>query len=164
VLPVIGRLAQGARDAGVLVVHLTAVPAPLGREATNRKPILFAGIMDILKDWDIGDPRTEVVPEIGVDKRDLVLARHSGLSPTHGTETFKILRNFGITTLVVTGVSTNIALPVVLTEAVDEGFDVIVPRDAVAGSPAEHSESMLKYTIGMIATLTTTDDLLAAWA
>jgi nicotinamidase-related amidase len=163
VLPVIGRLAHGARAAGALVVHLTYVPA-VGNRSSNRKPVLFSRILDQMADWTADHPATQVVPEIGVDSADLVLVRHSGISPTHGTETFKILRNLGVTSLVLAGVSTNIAVPVVAVEATDEGFDVLVASDAVAGTPAAHSESMLDHTLAFVATTTTTDELLASWA
>jgi nicotinamidase-related amidase len=162
-LPVIGRLAKAARAAGARVVHLTYVPVADNR-SSNRKPRLFSRILDGMADWSPDHPATQVVDQIGVESGDLVLPRHSGLSPTHGTETFKILRNIGVTTVVLAGVSTNIAIPVVAVEAVDEGFDVVVPSDAVAGTPPEHSASMLANTLAFIATLTTTDDLLAGWA
>jgi nicotinamidase-related amidase len=75
-----------------------------------------------------------------------------------------MLRNVGITTVLLAGVSLNIAIPVVATDAVDEGFDVVIARDAVAGTPAEYGESMLRYTLSFIATITTVDDVIAALA
>jgi nicotinamidase-related amidase len=162
VLPALGRLARGARDAGVLVAHLTFVPLADNRSA-NRHSVLFAGILDAMDEWTPDHPATKVVDEIGVGPTDLVLARNSGLSPTFSTDTFKILRNIGIKTVVVAGVSTNIAIPVVITQAVDEGFDVIVPRDAVIGSPPDYAEAMMKHTIGLIAHVTSTAALLDGW-
>ena len=162
ILPVIGRLAEGARQAGARVVHLTYVPAA-GNRSSNRKPRLFGRILGHMDDWTANSTEVAVVDEIGVAPGDLVLPRHQGLSPTHGTETFKIMRNLGVSTLVLAGVSTNIAIPVVAVEAVDEGFDVVIPSDAVTGTPIEHSRSMLKNTLSFVATLTTVDDLLGAW-
>jgi nicotinamidase-related amidase len=103
------------------------------------------------------------IPEIGVGPDDLILPRHTGFSPTHGTETFKLLRNVGITHLVLAGISLNVALPVVGTEATDEGFTVIFPSDAVVGTPPEHAESILKHTLPLIGTVVPVDKLLAAW-
>jgi hypothetical protein len=34
----------------------------------------------------------------------------------------------------------------------------------VAGTPAEHAESMLRYTLRFLATITTADDVIAAWS
>lgn len=161
-VPQMARLASGARSAGAVVVHLTYVSAGR-RPALNRRPPLFAHLADAFAGWTAGDPATDPIAEIGVGPDDLVLARHSGLSPTHGTETFKILRNIGVRTVVLAGISVNVAIPVVATEAVDEDFDVIIASDAVAGDPPEHVASMMRHTLAFIAELQTVDQLLAAW-
>lgn len=157
-----GRLARGARAAGALVVHLTYVPVADNR-SSNRCPPLFARVCDKLGHWRADDPAVQPIPEIGVGPRDLILPRHTGFSPTYGTETFNLLRNIGITHLIVAGISLNVALPVVGTEATDEGFTVIFPSDAVAGTPPEHAESILKHTLPFIGTVVPVERLLAAW-
>jgi nicotinamidase-related amidase len=161
-LPTIGRLAAGARDAGVLVCHLTWSPLA-GNRASNRKPPLFRSILGLMDEWGPNHPATQPVAEIGVGPDDLVLPRASGISPTYGTETFRILRNLGIGTVVIAGVSLNIAIPAVLANAVDEDFAAVVPRDAVIGTPAEYAKEVLRNTVAMMATLTTVDELLAEW-
>jgi nicotinamidase-related amidase len=162
-LEVLGALAARAREVGALVVHLTYVPVGNNR-SSNRKPPLFAAVNDNMDTWERDQPETTVVPEIGLGTTDLVLERHQGLSPTYGTETYKILRNLGITTLLIGGVSTNIAIPTAATEAVDEGFSVVIARDATIGTPAEHHESMLRHTLPFIATMTDSGKVLSAWA
>lgn len=161
-IPAMARLADGARATGARVVHLTYVPAA-GNRSLNRRPPLFRGIAGLMDGWQPDDPATRPIDAIGVGPDDLVLPRHTGLSPTYGGETFKLLRNIGIRTIVVAGISLNIAIPVVATEAVDEDFDVVIPRDAVAGSPPEHAESVLRHTLPFIARLTTVDELLTTW-
>jgi nicotinamidase-related amidase len=157
-----GRLARGARAAGAQVVHLTYAPAARNR-SQNQRPPLFKRLHSRLDDWHATHPATEPIPEIGVGPDDLVLQRHTGMSPTYGTETFKLLRNMGIKTVVCAGISVNVAIPMVATEAGDEDFDVLIARDAVAGAPAEHVESMLQHTLAFVATICTVDDLLASW-
>jgi nicotinamidase-related amidase len=157
-----GRLAQGARQAGVPVVHLTYSPVA-GNRSSNRRPPLFARLMPSLAEWHPNHPAVQPIPEIGVGPDDLVLQRHTGLSPTYGTETYKLMRNIGMKTLVLAGISTNIALPVAAAEATDEDFDVIIPSDAVIGTPEEHKESMLRYTLPFIAAIRTVDELLTEW-
>lgn len=163
IVPAMGRLAKGAREAGATVVHLTFVPVGAGR-SLNQRPPLFRGVAPAVAHWVPGDPATRPIAEIGVGPGDLVLPRHSGISPTYGTETFKVLRNMGMRTIVVAGISVNVAIPLVAAQAADEDFDVIVPTDAVAGSPAEYAAAMLKHTVAMVATLTTVDELLASLA
>ena len=161
-LGVLGALAARARRVGVLVVHLTYVPVANNR-SSNRKPPLFAAILDHMDSWAPEQPETTIVPEIGVGPTDLVFPRHQGLSPTYGTETYKILRNLGITTLLIGGVSTNIAIPAAAVEAADEGFSVVVARDATIGTPAEHHESVLRHTLPFVATMTDSEEVLKAW-
>jgi hypothetical protein len=38
-----------------------------------------------------------------------------------------------------------------------------VPKDAVAGIPAAYGDAMIANTLSLLATITTTDDLLQAW-
>jgi hypothetical protein len=38
-----------------------------------------------------------------------------------------------------------------------------MPRDAVAGVPLEYAQAVLDNTLNLVATLTTTDEVVAAW-
>ena len=163
ILPVIGRLARAARKAGVRVVHLTYEPVFDGRSANQNTP-LQKGIHATTSGWTAEDAGTAIVDEIGVDPADLVLPRHSGMSPTHSTELFALLRNLGVRTVVLAGVSLNVAIPVAAVELADEGFSVAVARETVAGTPAEHAESMMRYTLRFLATITTADEVISAWS
>ena len=48
-------------------------------------------------------------------------------------------------------------------DAVNAAYQVVIPRDAVAGFPREYVEAAFQNTLGAIATLTTTDELLGHW-
>jgi hypothetical protein len=39
-----------------------------------------------------------------------------------------------------------------------------VPRDAVAGTPADYAGQVLDHTIALLGRITTVDDLIAEWA
>jgi biuret amidohydrolase len=39
----------------------------------------------------------------------------------------------------------------------------VLPRDAVAGVPADYAEAVLANTLGIVATITTTPDVVGAW-
>jgi len=162
VLATMGRLAAGARDCGVRVAHLTYLPAAGGRSTNRRSPLMRATLATA--EWSESHPAAEVVPEIGVGPEDLVLPRHQGISPVHRTETLAILRNMGIEEVVVAGVSTNLAIPLVAVGAADEEFAVTIPTDACVGTPPEHHESMLRHSLAFVARLSTVDELLAGWS
>jgi nicotinamidase-related amidase len=155
VLENIGRLAKAARAASVPVVHCTASRRADGF-GSNRNARLFMAMKG-------SKLAPTVAPEVGVDDRDLVLTRYHGLSPMGNTDLDPILRNAGVTTIVVTGVSVNIAVTNLAFDAVNAGYQVVIPRDAVAGLPADYVEAVFANTLSLVATLTTTDELLAAW-
>jgi nicotinamidase-related amidase len=160
-LPTMGRLAAGARAAGVQVFHLTYTPVAGGHSTNRRSPMMRA--LKSSMGWKLGDPETEVVAEIGVGPDDIVLPRAAGISPVWRTETLTILRNMGIDEVVCAGVSTNWAIPLTVAAVADENMTPVVAVDAVVGAPAEHHESMVRHALGFVARLTTTDELLASW-
>ena len=78
----------------------------------------------------------QVPAEIGVDPADIVLARYHGLGPMTGTQLDPMLRNLGVTTIVGVGVSLNVGMTNLAFDAVNRGYQIVIPRDAVAGVPA----------------------------
>lgn len=154
----IARLLMGARHAGVTVVHCLATRRPDGR-GSNRNARLFGALRATT-----GLPlAAEVVDALGPEPEDIQLVRYHGLSPMGNTDLDPILRNLGVTTVVLTGVSVNIAITNLAFDAVNAGYQVVIPRDAVAGLPADYVEAVFTNTLSLVATVTTTDDLLTAW-
>ena len=162
VLANIGELVRAARAAGVRVVHATAHHRG-DRLGGNSNARLFAAMKRSSVGMLPGTPATEVCPEIGVEPSDIVLPRLQGLGPMAGTELDPVLRNMGVSTVVAVGVSVNIAIQNLAFDAVNNGYQVVVPRDAVAGVPAEYAEAILDNTLSLVATLTTTADLVHIW-
>jgi biuret amidohydrolase len=48
-------------------------------------------------------------------------------------------------------------------DAVNAGYQMVMPRDAVAGIPEDYATAVLDNTISLVATLPSTDEVLAAW-
>jgi biuret amidohydrolase len=48
-------------------------------------------------------------------------------------------------------------------DAVNAAYRVVVPRDAVAGVPAEYGNAIIDNTLSLLATITTTDELIGVW-
>jgi hypothetical protein len=48
-------------------------------------------------------------------------------------------------------------------EAANLGYRIALPTDAVAGHPRAYARDVLRYSISLMANLTTVDDVLAAW-
>jgi nicotinamidase-related amidase len=156
------RLAIAARAVGVTVLHCTAETRADGRGA-NHNARLFGGVGKAPVRLTPGSAAVQVPDEIGVDERDIVLARYHGLGPMTGTQLDSILRNLGATTIVGVGVSVNVGMTNLALDAVNRGYQIVMPRDAVAGVPAEYAQAVIDNTLALVATMTTTDDVVAVW-
>ena len=110
-----------------------------------------------------GSDAAALVPEVPVAESDLVMPRLHGLSPFQGTELDFVLRNLGVRTIVGTGVSVNVAITNLALDAVNAGYQVVIPRDAVAGFPAEYVERVFQHTLGAVSTIVDTDAVAEAW-
>lgn len=159
----ISTLCGTARRAGVRVVHATAERRE-DAAGSNTNARLFAAVRRSPVTLLPGSDEVTVVEPLGPEPEDLVLTRLHGLSPMAGTDLDPILRNLGVTTIVVTGVSVNVAITNLVMDAVNRGYQVVVPRDAVTGIPADYADAVIDNTLAVLATITTTDDLTAAWA
>jgi len=157
----IGRVLEAARRANVPVFHLTVARRAdsgggnanclllaLGRKGTPLIP---------------GSPQHTVVQPLAPRDGDYVVNRFHGVTPFHGTELDQLLRNVGVRTIVATGVSVNVGITGLTIEAVNCGYQVVIPRDAVTGTPDEHVDSMFEHTLRLLATISTVDDVVAAW-
>jgi biuret amidohydrolase len=100
---------------------------------------------------------------LGPEPSDLVSTRLHGVSPFSGTSLDTWLRNLGVRTVVATGVSVNLGVLGLAIEAVNLGYRVVVPRDAVAGLTEAYADAVLDNTFPLISTVTTVDSLVEAW-
>jgi len=160
-LPNIERLLPAARDAGVKVVHCLVQRRPDALGANHNAKIFAIGRSGV--DVSPGSPGANLLPELGPAPSDLVLRRWHGIGPMGGTDLDAILRNLGVSTIVAVGVSVNVAITNLVMDAVNAAYRVVVPRDAVAGIPTDYATAVIDNTLSLLATITTTDDLLSTW-
>ncbi|MET9607442.1 cysteine hydrolase [Streptomyces sp. NPDC006512] len=158
----VAALADAARGAGVQVVHAVAERRPDGRGA-NANARLFRAAGKLPVRQLTGTLAVQIAAPITVADRDLVVRRLHGLSPMAGTDLDALLRNLGVRTLVVTGVSSNIAIPNTVFDAVNLGYQVVVPADAIAGVPASCTAEVIRNSLALVASVTTTEALLERW-
>jgi nicotinamidase-related amidase len=161
-LPNIEQLLPAARDAGVRIVHCLVQRRPDGLGANHNAPIFMMGTKRV--DISPGSEGATLLPEFGPAADDVVLHRWHGVGPMGGTDLDAVLRNLGVSTIVAVGVSVNIAITNLVMDAVNAGYHVVVPRDAVAGIPADFADAIIDNTISLLAMVTTISDLMAAWA
>ncbi|MCX5045350.1 cysteine hydrolase [Aldersonia sp. NBC_00410] len=160
-LPNIGRLLPAARAAGVHVVHCLVQRRADGLGSNHNAKLFALGRSAVA--IEPGGEGARLLPEFGPEPADVVLHRWHGLGPMGGTDLDAVLRNLGVSTIVAVGVSLNVAIPNLVMDAVNAAYRVVLPRDAVAGIPAEYGDAVIANTLSLLATITTTDDLLHAW-
>ncbi|MFE0676281.1 cysteine hydrolase [Streptomyces sp. NPDC058867] len=158
----VARLVAAAHESGVQVIHALAERRPDGR-AANRNARLFRAAERLPLQQLAGSTAVRVAAPIEVREEDIVVRRLHGLSPIQGTDVDALLRNLGCRTLVVSGVSANVAIPNAVFDAVNRGYTAVVPTDAIAGVPSEYTPAMIRHTLALVATLTTTDQAVAAF-
>jgi nicotinamidase-related amidase len=165
-LDTVRRLCAAARDAGARVVHCTAVRRPDGAGSANNCKIFALAARQQREQGqtsnDLGTKGAEIIAGLE-DPRDIVVSRLHGMTPFTSTSLDQILRNLGIRTVVATGVSVNLGVFGMAMTAMDLGYHVVIPRDAVAGVPRAYADAVLDNSLSFIATLTTSDQILEAW-
>lgn len=159
-VPNIERLLPAARAAGVKVVHCLVQRRPDGLGANHNAKIFTMGSGVAITPGTNG---AELLPELGPEPSDVVLRRWHGIGPMGGTDLDAVLRNLGVTTIVAVGVSVNLAITNLCMDAVNKAYRVVVPRDAVAGIPTDYANTIIDNMLSLLATITTTDDLIRAW-
>jgi biuret amidohydrolase len=162
VIPNGARLCAAAHAAGVPVLHCIAGRRPDDR-GSNHNARLFGALLRMPTRLDLGSTAADVVPEFGVTAEDFVLSRIHGLNPMAGTDLDPVLRNLGVSTVVVVGVSVNVAVTNLVMDAVNHGYQVVLARDAVASVPASYAEVVIDNTLSLLATVLTTAEIIARW-
>ena len=158
----VARVANAARATGVKVIQATAENLP-GNFGVNQNARLFAGARKAGGHNTVGSTSVNPLDEVW-DPSDLVLPRYCGLNPMTGTALDFLLRNEGITTIVCAGVSLNIAITNLVFDSINRGYQVVLARDAVAGTPVEYGEMVLQNTLAYLATLATADQIAEIWS
>jgi nicotinamidase-related amidase len=136
-------------------------------------PVIFAVIAARTPDWDgflvncalaarikrtgllvAGTAGGAIHDDLVVEASDVVSHRAHGMAPFTGTTLDATLRGYGVDTVVLSGVSTNIALPGAATEAVALGYNVVLPEGCVAGATPETHQMQITMHLPLLATIT----------
>jgi len=155
----IAKLAEACRRYDVPVVWCTVEPRA-DRIGTSGNSLLSHLV--VTSALVAGTPSVDLVDGLSAHARDVVIARVHGLTMFHGTELESILRDLGTTTVILTGVSTDVALTGAAIEAVNRGFAAVLPVDCAAGSSPEAFERRVAEFFPLLATVTDSAAILAA--
>ncbi len=157
VVGAIVRLLEGFRAAGLPVAFTTVAYDDAGRQAAA----VFIDKVPALLTLEAGSRWTEIDPRIAPRDDEPVLTK-LWASAFHGTPLGSFLTANGCDSLVVTGASTSGCIRATAVDALQHGYRVIVPRDAVGDrNPSAHEANL--YDIDTkYGDVVTTADVLAA--
>jgi nicotinamidase-related amidase len=109
-----------------------------------------------------GTPGGALHDDLIVGPSDIISARSHGMAPFTGTSLDATLRGYDIDTVVLSGVSTNVALPGAATEAVALGYHVVLAEDCTAGATEQTHQMQITEHLPMLATVTDAASVIAA--
>ena len=109
-----------------------------------------------------GTAGAAVHDDLVVESSDTVCHRSHGMAPFTGTDLDATLRGLGVDTVVLSGVSTNIALPGAATEAVGLGYSVVLAEDCSAGATPETHQMQVTMHLPLLATVADAASVIAS--
>lgn len=160
ILPKIAVLAARFRELGLPVAHVHIAHNPGGVGLAVTSPLAALGRRGA--GMEEGTPPAEPMADVAPVRGDIVSARRSGLAMWYGTDLDALLRNEHVGTLVMTGVSTNVAVFGGSLGAVDRGYQVVIPEDCTAGATPETHQFQITQQLPLLAAMTTSAAVLAA--
>jgi nicotinamidase-related amidase len=153
-------LFDAARRAGVCVYYCT----------DERRPDGFGFAHNTLVSRNMPEGRDgsgghgPVMADIAPRPEDVVFRREQGLTGFYATALDPYLRNTGVTTVIVTGISLNIAVLGTAIEAMNRGYTVVVPSDCIASDPPEYAGIVGRYTLRNIAFVIPSTTIVDFWS
>ncbi len=158
VIPKLQALTAAARARGVPVLYINFCGKP-GFPRPNTRLHRVAGSKPRLVEGTWG---VRVHEALAPQPEDFVLERTVGVDGSYGTQLYPVLRQLGRTTLLMTGVSTNLAVEGIVRASVNRGFDVVVIEDCCASYPDAWHRFSIDNIMPLLATVTSSDAVLAA--
>jgi nicotinamidase-related amidase len=154
IVPNIHRLQDAFREAGLEVIHVRiASMTSDGRDrGPSHKKLGHAAAP--------ASPDAEILPELAPAGDEIVFSKTAG-SVFCATNIEYVLRNLGITTLVVTGIVTTGCVHTAVTDAADRGFHVIMVEDGCGALVPEMHWASIRILRDVYAKILTTSEVLA---
>ncbi|MBI3783714.1 MAG: cysteine hydrolase [Deltaproteobacteria bacterium] len=124
-------------------------PNTLLHRRSQREPTLVEGT------WG-----AQIHDALAAQPQDFVLERTVGIDGSYGTQLYPVLRQLKRSTMIMTGVSTNLAVEGIVRASVNRGFDLVVVEDCCASFPDEWHRFSIDNILPLIATVTSCDNII----
>lgn len=156
----IAKLADAFRAAGLPVIHAPVIHRP---DMQDMKANSLINALTLKKGTMAeGSEEVKYVPGLEPVPSDIEVVRTSGLIAMCATQLDAMLRRMDVTTIVLTGVSTNVAMAGNAIVAGELGYNVVIPEDGIAGSDPETHMTLVNNQLRMVARITTLEEITAA--
>lgn len=154
VVPNVKRLQEKARELGMEVIHVRIMSLTRdGRDRSLEHKRIGLHVPPGSKD-------AEFLPELAPQGDEIVLSKTAS-GVFNSTQIEYLLRNLGISQLIITGVVTNECVETAVRDAGDRSFEVFVPEDGVAALSEEIHQASLGSMHQTYGVVTSTEVLLA---
>jgi len=153
------RLVDAARAAGATVMHAPITFAESYHELSQHPYGILKGVVDgtaFVKDsWGAA-----IVEQLSPAPQDILIEGKRGLDTFASTNLDFILRNKGITTIVLPGFLTNCCVESTMRTGYERGYDVITLTDCTAATSVEEHDNAISYDYPMFSKPMTADALI----
>jgi len=153
------RLVDAARAAGATVMDAPIAFAEGYHELSQHPYGILEGVVDgtaFVKDsWGAA-----IVEQLSPAPQDILIEGKRGLDTFASTNLDFILRNKGITTIVLAGFLTNCRVESTMRTGYERGYDVITLTDCTAATSVEEHDNAISYDYPMFSKPMTADALI----
>lgn len=160
---IVGRIAALAatfREAELPVCHATIYPAANWEGFDISSPMAaFTRHEDVFKE---GSPAAEIHPGLQPLPGDLTFPRRTAMTSFYRSGLGAALRDRDVDTVVLVGISSNIAIPGTAVEAVNRGYPVVIAEDCTAGTTPEIHEFTFANLLRGLATISRSEEIAEA--
>ncbi len=160
IVPHIAALIAAFRARGLPIFFTPAIER--ADQADKKINSLLAAMSRKAPPLAVGTIEAGFLPGLEPEADDYVIQRGSGLIGMLGTSLDLTLRRLGIETVVLTGISTNVAIPGFTISAVEFGYHVVIPEDCIAGGDPVAHKVIVESQLRMLATITDHQSVIAA--
>lgn len=157
-VPHVGQLLEWARNESMPIIHNRIVFYPGGDFGGTNAPIFRMIGPESLK---LGSWGADALEGLAALADEPVLIRNR-MSCFNGSGLDMLLRNNGVTTVIVAGVWTNMAVEHTVRDAADHGYRIILVTDATSSINAEWHDAALSYALTNIAEFQSTGEITGA--
>lgn len=163
IVPRIAKLLAAAREAGVLVFYVEFIQRSRTGVSLRDGPSYYVHRNDdFVSCIEEGTWAAQTIHELAPKEGDIVMPKIHP-SAFRGTPLNLHLRRYGISSLVITGMSSTGCVAATQLEALESGYYPVLATDAVAAPNRQRHEQLVSW-MAHRGPAFTTDEILAQWA